>query len=124
MSYQTDIFRWSIEDNDPNGNPLKTFPPPEIVNTGLLEDEPWPRLWHNQAFNNYGLWIEHLAGFATDHTGAATDGGAVPVGMIKIVAQTAGITAVNAGERWGGTWTRTTDTVGGVSVHVFEKTAL
>ncbi len=114
MARPTEIFEWAILDTDGNGNPLKSRPPQEIYQTGLLAGEPWARLWHNYGFSNLSLWTQHLAGLSAD-------GGAEPVGTIKM-----GLTSENMNPvaLWGGQWATTTDTVGGNAVDVFRKTAL
>lgn len=114
MTRPTNIFKWSILDTDGDGNPLKSYPPSEVYQTGLLAGEPWARLWHNQAMSDFSEWIQHLAGISTD-------GGAEPIGTIKMALTSAN---VDPAALWGGTWATTTDTIGGNATDVFRKTHL
>lgn len=115
MARPTEVFKWAVLDTDGDGNPLKAFPPAEIYQTGLLKGEPWARLWHNQGFSNFSDWIQHLAG-------VSSDGGAEPIGTVKLVNN---IVSIDASAIWGGTWVqRGTQTTGTITSKVFEKTAL
>lgn len=123
------IFTWSTDFYDAEGNRTKSSSiPPELEQTGLVVGEPWARVWHNQAMFNFGQYIKWLSGdyvVEKDETGTVTQvENFEPVGTLKTVAQSRGFTVTDAALYWGGTWTRTTDTIGGVSAHVFQKTAL
>lgn len=62
MSAQpTTNFEWCIDDTDSDGNILKASPPAEIIQTGLLVGQPWARVWHNEAINNFGEFNKFIA---------------------------------------------------------------
>lgn len=101
------VFRWATDELDNVGNPTKSQPETEFTQTGLIVRQPWPRLWLNYAHNNHGEYINHLIN--------------EPVGTIRTMM--AGV-ITDSTDEWGGTWAKTTDTIGGKSVDVFEKTGL
>jgi len=55
-----EVFKWCLDENDPNGDLLKKPPPEEIIQTGLLVGQPFARLWHNYAFNNIGGFLAFI----------------------------------------------------------------
>lgn len=90
----------------------KVEPTAGIKNSGILARQPWPRPYLNWLFDNYYRWIENLD--TRDNY----------VGIIKICASSAGRTITDFADEFGGTWVlRGTDTIAGVSVDVFERTA-
>lgn len=103
----TNVFTWATDTLDNTGLPTKVEPDVEFKQTGILKQQPWPRLWLNYAFYNHGAYLEHLIN--------------EPIGTVKIM--TTG-TITDATDQWGGIWSKTTDTLGGISVDVFEKTSL
>lgn len=123
------IFTWATDFYDAEGNRTKSSTiPPELEQTGLVVGEPWARVWHNQATFNFGQYIKWLSGeyvVEKDETGTISQvENFEPVGTVKMVAQSRNFTTANASTYWGGTWTRTSQTVGAIAVHMFQKTAL
>lgn len=123
------IFEWSKDFYDSEGNRTKSNAiPPELEQTGLVVGEPWARVWHNQAmfnFSQYHKWVTGQYVEEKNESGGVTQvENFEPVGTIKIVATARGFTVANAATYWGGTWTKTTDTIGGIASDVFQKTAL
>lgn len=96
-----DVFDWATDTNDGQGNPTKADPPLENKTTGLTVGQPWPRLWHNYAFNNIAAYLKHLAND--------------PVGTVKITTQGA---IPNTTAEWGGTWSTVADTIGATNIPV------
>lgn len=100
------IFQWATDELDDLGNPTKAEPPPENQQTGLVRGQPWPRLWHNYAFNNHGAYLAHLIN--------------EPVGTVKTTEQgtAAPQNITEAAAEWGGTWKLSTATVGAPSINL------
>lgn len=131
------VFDWALDYYDEEQSITKDRPVPEISQTGLRVGEPWARVWHNFAMHNFSSYIKWLSGEYVEESDGTTDidGAAIftqvenrePVGYIHIVAQTRGFTTQDAADYWGdgdaSKWSVTTDTIGGVAVHVFEKLA-
>lgn len=119
MARPEKIFKWCVLDTDVDGNPLKSYPPYEIYQTGLLPGEPVARLWYNQQVSDTSQWITFLSG------NDSTDGGIEPLGTIKVITTAAVTGGFDPSTVWAGTWVnRGTDTLAGVNVTIFEKTSL
>lgn len=123
------LFEWAKDFYDAEGNRTKSNSiPVELEQTGLVIGEPWARVWHNQAMFNFSQYIKWLNGQYVEEKnelGVVTQvENFEPVGTVKMVAQSRDFTTANASTYWGGTWTRTAQTVGAIPVHMFQKTAL
>lgn len=122
-----DIPSFAKDFFDTDGNRTKVEPPSEIQQTGLKIKQPFARIWHNRFFFVIFQYIKWISGDYVEETDLNGVKYQVenrePLGTVKTVAQSRGFTETDASTYWGGTWSRTTDTVGSVSVHVFEKTA-
>lgn len=57
----TEVATWAIDDTDSNGDPTKVAPPASNIQTGLLRNQPWARVWHNYYMNNFGAYNDFLA---------------------------------------------------------------
>lgn len=104
----TEVAQWCIDDQDSNGNPLKVAPPASVIQTGLLRNQPFARIWHNYYFNNFA---EHIA-FITEET--------LKVGTVLSFSDG------NAPDfnNFVGTWTNIgSQVIGSVTVQYYERTA-
>lgn len=127
------IMDWAKDFIDFEQNDTKLAPPIEMQQTGLLKGQPWARVWHNYAFNNYSDYLKYLTGDFleefTDDVGTKRQiENFEPVGTIKQIDQSVRttdgreiITDAIASQFWGGTWSWDGLTTG---ISSFKKTHL
>lgn len=113
MAKPSYFFKWCEEETDVNGNLSRVPPPPEVELTGTLIRQPIFRLWWNEMQYNFSNWIQYLANERD------------VVGTVRSVETGTFASDAEAGTQWGGTWVgQGTDTLAGVGITVYKKTAL
>lgn len=105
----TEVAQFCIDDQDSNGDFLKVAPPPSIIQTGLLSQQPMARIWLNYYLNNFS---ENLAFFSEE-----------VLGVGAVVSFSDG-NAPDFATDWEGTWTNIgSQTIGSTTVQYYERTA-